>query len=218
MMKEITYKSKEIKERIFSSIMNEYLKSGFYLKKSRDEFVLTKDGYSNIIHFRFTAWSLFHSLDIALYISVHSVEKMLKSITGESTNITMGNDISYIYNSPNGREIIHRVMAIDIRQNEDVDAAAETAIIYLNKIAIPYFNLYNNLYEINNIFNRPPFDYIPANLGGSLDDRCMRGLIIAKMVNSPDLEFLVNTYNNLIKRTPPGSISQYVHVRDYLLG
>ncbi len=92
-------------------------------------------------------------------------------------------------------------MEILLIEDIDLDAAAETIEMYFNRIAKPYYERYNNLRTIDEIFNNPPFAYNPADVGGMFDDRCMRGLIVAKLADNPNYSNLVSIYDGAILET-----------------
>jgi hypothetical protein len=76
------------------------------------------------------------------------------------------------------------------------------------------------LEAFDDFINNPPFEYSPAYVGSNTNERCMKGLIVAKLVNNPDYEKLVVIYDELIKKTlsdvQPDSIINYNKVKEYL--
>ena len=76
---------------------------------------------------------------------------------------------------------------------------------------------YDNLEALDDIINKPPFDHCPAHVGGNFDERCMKGLIVARLVSNANYENLLMTYDQEIKRTMNSeSIDNYHKVREYL--
>jgi hypothetical protein len=131
---------------------------------------------------------------------------------------TIGQEIGRIYKSPDGRAVVNGDMTIWLRQNEDVESAIETLEWYYNDIAKPYFERYDTLDAIDDIINNPPFDHCPAHVGGNFDERCMKGLIVARLVDNPNYDQLVATYDEAIKETENSmSIENYHKVREYLI-
>jgi hypothetical protein len=143
----------------------------------------------------------------------------LEKILGKLQHkITLGNDIGRIYRSPDGREVLNANLSIWLRQDEDIDAAIESLLRYYEDIACPYFAKYSTLEAIDDIINNPPFKHCPAHVGGNLDDRCMKGLIVARLTNNSKFEALTNTYDEAIKHTMNSeSIENYNKVKEFLM-
>ena len=128
----------------------------------------------------------------------------------------MSQEIDRIYGSPDGRGG-NKDLSIWIYEDNQLDEAMRKLLSYYTDIALPYFNRYHSLQKIDDIINNPPFDHNPAHVGGAFDNRCMKGLIVAKMVGSPEFDKLVKVYDEEIKGTlDEESIQNYYVVRDYL--
>jgi len=217
-MKLITSRSKEIKAEIGLQLSEKLRGNGFVYKKTNNEFVSSKIDCTFIFNMLLTAWSDHFSLDVRLYVSHKKVESIYENIIGKSHRLTIGNTIDRIFKSPDGREITNGDMSILLIQEEDIEASVETLERYYNDIAKPYFEKYQSIEALDDIINNPPFDYSPADVGVSLDNRCMKGLIVARLIDSTKYEDLVATYDEAIKRTMnTTSIENYYKVRDYLM-
>jgi len=214
----MNFKSKEIKERIAHEFGEFLSQDNFLYKKTGNEFVRAQNEFTDIFNMLLTAWSDHYSLDVRLYISHKKVEKIFDSIVGKSHKLTIGNTIERIAKSPDGRQVVNGNMYILLLQSEDIDAAVETLNGYYKNFAKPYFERYHSLEAINDIINNQPFEHCPAHIGGNLDERCMKGLIIARLVNNPNYEQLLAAYDEAIKRTMnEKSIENYYKVREYLM-
>ena len=217
-MKGLTLKSKQIKELIFYGLMDLFLKEGFIYKKTHNQFEKIQTDYSFIFNFLMTSWSNHFSIDIRLYVSQKEIESIYESIIGKSHKLTIGNTIDRIYASPNGREVINGNLTINLYSDEDIEAAVESLEKYYTSIAKNYFNKYQTLKSIDDIINNPPFEYSPGNVGSNFDERCMKGLIVARLVNNPSYENLVKIYDEAIKKTMnEESIANYHKVREFLM-
>ena len=218
-MKLTTFKSKEIQSKIAIGLEKVLSVQGFSYKKTYNQFVCNQLDYTYIFNLLQTAWSDHYSLDVRLYISQKIVEDCLEEILGtQSHRLTIGNEIGRIYSSPDGRQVVNGDLHILMIQDEDIEAAVETLGGYYNNIANPYFHKYNNLAAIDNIINNPPFEHCPAYVGGRFADRCMKGLIVARLVSNPLYEKLVLIYDEAIRQTMnEASIADYCKVRDYLM-
>lgn len=218
-MKSITLKTASIKETTALQFGRTISKDEFVYKKTSNEFRHQKGDFTYVFNIEQVAWSDTYSLRIRIYISQKKIEDTLEKIIGKLRHkITIGNNIGRIYKSPDGREVVNGDLSIWIRQDEDVEAAVESLEWYYTDIAKPYFKRYQTLKSIDDIINNAPFDYCPANVGGNFDDRCMKGLIAARLVNNPDYEKLVAIYDKAIKQTMNSeSIENYYKVKDYLM-
>jgi hypothetical protein len=218
-MKLMTIKSNDIKEKIALQFGNRLSKEGFIYKKTMNEFRHQKGDFTDIFNIEQVAWSNSHSLDVRLYISQKQIEAILELIIGKQRHkITIGQELGRIYKSPDGRKIVNGDLVIWLRQDEDVEAAIETLEWYYNDIAKPYFERYNTLEAIDDIINNPPFEHCPAHVGGNFDERCMKGLIVARLVDNPNYEKLAAIYDEAIKETMNTvSIENYHKVREYLM-
>lgn len=217
-MKLITFTAKNIKETISLQLGEKLIADGFVYKKTNNEFICKHGGFTYIFNLLQSSWSDHHSLDVRLYISQKDIEDIYEKIIGKSHKLTIGNEIGRIFRSPDGREVINADLSILLVHDEDVMAAVETLEGYYKRIAKPYFDKYKSLDALDNIINNPPFEYCPAHVGGSFDNRCMKGLIVAKLVNNPEYENLVAIYDEAIKETMnTESIENYYKVREYLM-
>jgi hypothetical protein len=217
-MKNITVSTKLIKENLATEI-NRYLEvDGFVYKKASNEFVSSRGDRILIFNMLLTSWSDHYSLSLRLYISHKKIEKVYEDILGKSHRLTIGNTIERISKSPDGREVINGNMAILLIQDADISTAADTLKRYYDEIAKPYFDLYQTLSSIDDIVNNPPFDFCPAHVGGNFDDRCIKGLIVARLVDNLNYDRLVAIYDEKIKETrDSNSIENYYKVKDYLM-
>lgn len=218
-MKIMTLKSNDIKEIIALQFGDKLSKQGFVYKKTTNEFRCIKGDFTYIFNIEQVPWSNSYSLNVRLYISQKKIEDILERIIGKLRyRKTIGQEIGRIYKSPDGRVVVNGDMTIWLRQDEDVESAIETLYWYYNDIAKPYFERYNTLDAIDDIINKPPFDHCPAHVGGNFDERCMKGLIVARLVDSPIYDQLVAIYDAVIKETANLMSIEYYHkVREYLI-
>lgn len=217
-MKILTVKAKEVKETIASGLKEDFVKEGFVYKKTDNQFEKKQGDYTSIFNILITAWSSHFSIEVRLYISQKQIENIYETIIGKSHKLTLGNTLNRIYASPDGREVVNGNLSINIYFDDDVEAAVESLQNYYTTIAKPYFEKYQDLKSIDDIINNPPFENNPANVGGSFDKRCMKGLIVARLVDNPGYEQLVATYDEAIKGTMnEESIENYHKVREYLM-
>ncbi|MDX1954843.1 MAG: hypothetical protein SFU20_04865 [Chitinophagaceae bacterium] len=214
-------KIQEIKNRISVELNFKLITEGFVYKKSTNEFRRSTGSHTYIFSIDLLAWSDHYSINVRVYISERQVEDILEKILGKQRNrLTLGGDIATIKFSPDGKKVINQTLAIIILFEEDIAAAIETLYHYYVEIAKPFFDRYNSLESIDDIINSEPYDSIPAHVCANYDGRCMKGLIVAKLVNNPRYNELVVIYNDEMRETfidfRQEAIENYCKVRDYL--
>lgn len=208
---------KEIRSDVASQLMRKLSPMGFEYKKSDNEFFLKQNDWTFIFNMLLTKWSDSVSLEVRLFISQKKIEDIYETVLGKSHRLTLGNTIQRIYKSPDGRQVVNGNMDIVMSDNEDILAAVESLEGYYENIAKPYYERYKSLEAIDDIINKPPFEHCPAHVGGRFDNRCMKGLIVARLVNNPKYEHLVTLYDEAIKMTMDSeSIESYYKVKNYL--
>jgi hypothetical protein len=217
-MKIISFKIDEIRERLSLKLSKSLNNDGFEFKKTNSWFIRTNGEFDHIIYLLLHARTDHYAIEPFLYIRQKQVEKNLKKIVGSEAGITMGNSIGIIYNSPDGKKVVRNLLEVLLIENADIESAVESIEGYYERTVIPFFNKYNSLETLNEIFNNPPFEYNPAHVGGMFDGRCMRGLIIGRLVNNINFEKLVATYDEAIMKTMnQKSINDYNKVKEYLM-
>jgi len=217
-MKLMSLKSKEIKEKLAQHLSYHIASDGFVYKKGKNEFINSYGEMRYIFNMLLTAWSDHYSISVRLNISQENIEEIYERILGKSHRLTIENTIERIYVGFGGKWLKNADMSIILFENEDIEAAVDTLVDYYNNIAKPYYKLYQTLDEIDKIINNVPFDHCPEHVGGNFDDRCMKGLIVARLVQNPKYDQLVNIYNEKIKDTMNyDSITNYYKVKEYLM-
>jgi hypothetical protein len=221
-MKEITLKVKDIKEYInsdFGVMMNAY---GFEYKRNSNEYFDKNGDCIYRFNMVLTAWSASYSITVRLWITQKKIEHIYESILGKSHGLTFSQDmIERIYYSEDGRKNGKGDdLTISLIIDEDIYPAIDMLKNYYHNIAKPYFEKFKTIEAFDDFINSPPFEYSPAYVGSYTNERCMKGLIVAKLVNNPNYEKLVTIYDELIKKTvsdvQPDSITNYNKVKYYL--
>jgi hypothetical protein len=211
-------KSSDLKEQVSLAVKNIFAENGFAYKKTSNEFSRDKNDFSYIFNILQSSWPDHFSLSFRLFIRHKEIEKYYDSILGKSHGITMGNTIERISKSPDGKGVKNGSMFITIFADEDIEPAAESIQSYFSDLALPYFEKYQALKEVDEIFNNPPFGHCPADVGGIFAERCIKGLIVARLVNNPDYSKLVSIYDEAIKETRnEASMENYRKVKEYLM-
>lgn len=211
-------KSTEVKERVASGFGKLLKEDGFVYKKTKNLFLSQREEFDYFFIIEQLSWSDHFSINVHLAISQKKIENILeKIICNVRDKYTFWQDIARIYKSPDHRQIINGNLVVLLFQDEDVEATVESLEGYYENIARPYFKRYESLEAIDDIMNNPPYEYCPADIGGGFDNRCMKGLIVARLVNNPNYNNLLNIYDEEIKGTMnEKSIENYYKVREYL--
>lgn len=221
-MKQITLKVKDIRKSIAESLGSIMVEDGFEYKKTTNEFICKKNNCTYIYNLLLTSWSTSYWLDVRLWIRQEQIENVYESILGKSHGLTLSQHmLERILYSPDGRQNGKgNSLTISIVSDDDIFPAIEGLKNYYIEIAKPYFGRFITLETFDNFINSPPFEYSPAYVGTNTNERCMKGLITAKLVNSSNYNNLITIYDELIKKTlsdvQPNSVMNYNKVKEYL--
>lgn len=214
----MSLKTPEIKERIAQELTPKLTGEGFVYKKGNNEYKWIDGNFTFIFRIELVSWSDHYSINVQLEISQSQIEHIEKTILGKRRqNVTIGADVGRVKLSPDGRKIVNGGLGIILSFEGDVDAAIESLLDYYKTIAKPYFIKYNSLLALDDIINNEPFEHCPAHVGGMFYERCIKGLIVAKLIRNPRYDELERIYNVAIKETFNESfITDYHNVREYL--
>jgi len=222
-MKDMTLKIADLKEYISTDFGKTVIDDGFVYKKAANDFVRINGDFKYIINIWPVAWSSSYSVHFKLRVSQKKIEDILEAIIGKLWHrITFdAEELERIYYSPDGRKVVKGPsLGIWMVSDEDIYTKLQVLKTYYTEIAKPYFASFTTLEAIDDYMNNPPFEYSPAYVGANTNERCMKGLIVAKLVNNPKYEHLVTIYDELIKKTlsevQPDSIINYNKVKEYL--
>lgn len=211
-------KAQEVKDRISAGLTLKLITEGYTYKKSTNEYKYNNGDYTYFFRIEQVQWSDHYTINIDLRISHKKIEDIVEKILGKQRHkFTIGAEIGRIKLSPDGRKIINGGLQFVLIFEGDIDAAIETLYEYYINIARPYFKKYSSLAALDDIINNEPFEHCPAHVGGMFYERCLKGLIVAKLVDNPNYDELVAIYNEEIKETfNEEFITAYEQVRDYL--
>lgn len=213
----------DIKQRIKNDFGSYTIGDGFIYKKTANEFIKIEGDFKCIINICPVSWSSSYSVNMKLRISQKRVEDILEKILGKQRHrLTFHEDmLETIYYSPDGRKIVKgESLGLWFSTDNDVYTKLQSLKTYYTEIAKPYFSKFTSLETMDDFINSPPFEHSPAYVGAFTNARCMKGLIIAKLVKNPNYDKLVAIYDEVIKRTlsdvQPDSITNYNKVKEYL--
>jgi hypothetical protein len=213
----------DIKKFIQNDFGSYIIDDGFVYKKTANEFIKIVGDFNYIINIWPVSWSSSYSVDMKLRISQRRVEDILEKILGKQRHrLTFSQDmLERIYYSPDGRKIVKgEGLGLWLYTDDDVYTQLQSLKIYYDNIAKPYFSKFADIDAMDDFINNPPFEHSPAYVGAHTNERCMKGLIIAKLVGNPTYDKLIGIYDEVIKRTlsdvQPDSITNYDKVKEFL--
>lgn len=210
-------KIKNVKTKVYEELTDFFAKEGFVLKKTKNIFEKQEPEFKNMVFFSFTAFPNSISIDLSIYARFFEVEDIFTKITGDSDYATIGNEVGHIYNSKNGKD--HKPTAaldFNISTQEEVEAVIDEIKLYYENIIHPYFGKYQNLEDLDQIFNNPPYHYNPIDIGGSFGSRCSKGLIIARLIGKNIYDDLIPIYDAEMIEVSERAIKNYDNVKEYL--
>lgn len=217
-MKLITRNSAEIKAFLAIELSKQLNGFGFVYQKSNEWFIKQNGEFNYIIYPYLHSLRNHYSIEVFLYIRQKSIEKIFKKIIHSTTNLTMGNTFGVIYNSANGIEVNHHNMDIRLFQDEDLDAAVETIFGMYENTGKKYFEKYSSLESINAIINSEPLFAIIADIGGTYIDRCIRGMIVNRLIGGQNFIEISEIYSeNIRSLNNPNIILEFDKAYNFLI-
>jgi hypothetical protein len=207
----------ELKNRISFEVLQRISKHDFFYNKKNNNFLKRDKDFLNIIHLNQTKWSNHFTIDIYFYIGSNVVENIFNKVLKKDLyDSSMGNGVDIIFNSPDGKKVVHNSMQIVIENELDIDSAIETIYDIYLRLGMKYFEKYNSIEKMEAIFNNAPFDEAIADIGGMFANRCMRGLILSKLCNPSRYNELVAIYDKEILNTNEDYIFEYEKIKKFL--
>lgn len=92
---------------------------------------------------------------------------------------------------------------------------AEKEYLYITTVVSEYFTKYSDIGFLNNMINSEPGEELLVN-GGHIPT-CFTAVIVAYLVNNPNLEELIVFYKEIVKKHNELFIEEYDLLRDFLL-
>jgi hypothetical protein len=178
----------ELKEALLSKINNELVKYNFKLKKSLNEFTeINKDGWHKfqlIFLVRENGWEI----NLGMLIRKNMVEDIYHKASYfepkyHKTTPTIGITVENYIND--GSEC-----RFDLTEEKDIEICFTGIIKLFKKIALPFFDKYEDIEAIEKAINVKEGDSIFSGIKyeGNM------GIILAKLVNNPDYNFFKQKY------------------------
>jgi len=110
----------------------------------------------------------------------------------------------------------HAFQRFELSPGEAVDKPMEEIGKQLENGGFSFMEKYHSLEEMEKLFNRHPHHPLP--LVHNQINRCLRGLVLAKLINRTDFEKLASLYRERLQvlRAPDATIHKYDRLRSYL--
>ena len=89
-----------------------------------------------------------------------------------------------------------RFQLLNLKNEKDQVAAAKLFITQFEDKGLPFIEEYNELSELNQLFNLSPSTTL--SIVHNQINRCFRGLVIAKLSQSPDFEKIAEAYQQML--------------------
>jgi len=110
----------------------------------------------------------------------------------------------------------HAFQRFELAPAEDVDQALSEIAGQLDHGGFSFLEKYNRLEEMEQLFNRHPHHPLP--LVHNQINRCLRGLVLAKLTHRTDFTKLATLYRDRLQvlRAPEATLHKYDRLRSYL--
>ena len=178
----------EIKEKLLSKLEGELSQYNYKLKKSADEFIhKNKDGWFKfqlIFLERDDDWEI----NLGMLIRIDNIENIYHKASYfepkyHKTTPTIGITVENYINDGNEYRF-------DLIKSQDIETCFNGILKLFKEIAIPFFEKYKSINEIEKAINVKEGNSIFSGIKyeGNL------GIILAKLVNNPDYEFFKAKY------------------------
>lgn len=143
------------------------------------------------------------TIDPAIYVHNKLVEKVYAKVTTRDLDYitdlkTIGNTLADLIANPSGQYLIrNQRMELFYYSESDIADIADRLIILFEDFVIPYFEKYATWEGLNSIFNNNlEYNVVHCNIE---PERSLRGLIVAKLIDRPDIENLIQIHGTRIK-------------------
>ena len=194
---------------LMDAMESEMADLGFKKSFSRQKFIKEKDE-NFIVAYSLSVLQQFNLklnksgivIEPALYIHNYPVESIYSKITIRQLNNvqdlkTIGNLLAAIIANPTGEyKIYNQSLNLYNYDESDMLNSSATLINYFKKVALPYFENNATWAGLDSIFNAN-LD-IPSVHCNNESERSIRGLIVAKLIDRPDFDKLLNIHEKKI--------------------
>lgn len=147
-----------------------------------------------------------------IYIRNREIEEYYDRLTNSTIDfVTIGGELSVLMTKQlNPSEPIKYNIATESQLNYCISDISQK----MNSFGEEYFEKYNNLSALDKILNdQPELRSIHMIVNPT---RCIRGLIVAKLINNPKIENLIHIYSQKMEDVNPESQTEFSKVLQWI--
>lgn len=187
---------KETRSRIEEKVKEYFSSLGFTYKSSWKEHCKQSDELLYSFYPLITTWPKFLSIDNHAYIRFVSFEKSFKKLCPGYPDITLGNSIGRIANSPDGR-IVNPAEGYDIFVVEGAEGEAiEVIKAQFEEVAHPFYEKFKNPNAIVDYFLQEPYGIVAFQ---DVHLIFLKGVLMAKMYRKHDYPLIERKFDELVR-------------------
>lgn len=202
-----------LKEAIVHALQPYLAPKGFlYLPKWEQYRKPTPSGFQSVI-VALAPYEDLSLLEVHLGIRQDSVENLAYPFTNglmgfQDNNMTLVTPLAKLHG--------HAFQRFEVRQPADGARAAQEILDQLEKGGLRFLDKYSRLEEMCSLFNRHPKHPLP--LVHNQINRCLRGLVLARLNHRSDFEELGAIYRERLQvlRAPEAAVQKFDRLRNYL--
>jgi hypothetical protein len=192
---------RQLKIAMFESIRQQLMGEGFILQAPKHRFIRRRDGITYIFQLvcleARPGWRI--QPDVA--VRIDRVEEIFHRTSGfepryQKDTPTVGGAIGNIMQGDN------RACEFLLESDSDIASVSQESVRVFREFAVPYFNRFSSLSEIDAELNDAPTERTPHRVAPWL--RCAPGLIVAKLTGRPNYDQLVDIYGDVMRRSDEG--------------
>ncbi|MEQ8703297.1 MAG: hypothetical protein RIC19_05230 [Phaeodactylibacter sp.] len=119
--------------------------------------------------------------------------------------------------TPIARLYGQRFQRLSLRDEKDREAAAQLFGAQLEESGLPFINQYSHIQALDLLFNHDPM--APLALVHNQINRCFRGIVLSKLVQSPDFEEVAKAYVSALEGklyAPEPTLAKFHRLSDFL--
>ncbi|HEV8270608.1 MAG TPA: hypothetical protein VGQ04_04840 [Chitinophagaceae bacterium] len=197
------------KTLFFDLLQKELNQEGFVYKKAKNQFV-KKDEMGNEFIYEFNIWPQFKMIEAGFRILIKQVEDVKKKAWGKlySKFESLGKEKPYLTKEPSEGHSWTNT-------EENVRLAVKKEIDFYHSSLKGYFSKHLDLKYLDKVLNTIPGEelYISHNAIFS----CFLAIIVAKLVNNPDLDSLFPIYRAVVEKFNGNYLNEYDLLQKHLL-
>ena|SRR5690242_19714893 len=192
---------KQLRIALLQSIASQLSEEGFILKVEKDRFIRPHQGVVDIFQLVFLDAKDTLRIQPNVSVRIECVENIFHQTSNfeakfQNDTPTIGISVGHLIGGNN------QACEFILRQNSEVLTTAKEIVSVFKKIALPYFQKYDSIKAIDAELNSEPTKLTLHRIAPWL--RCATGIIVAKLVNRPNYDQLVQVYSKVMSSSDKG--------------